>query len=328
MNDSLDTMQNPSRRDFLKAATGLVMATGALGFDAGGLAAESRRWPVACRDAHLGATGQPDSWSAMKELGAEGAEVEVNEDLVCFSLFHPAKKYTLASAEAIQTLKADLAENGLAITAFCMHNRLDERLEKELSWTKRVVDAAQQLGVKAIRIDVVPRAVKREEFLPFAIKACKQLCELVEGGPVRYGIENHSNTTNDPGFLEKLFAGVGSPHLGLTLDVANFYWYGHPLAELYRIYAQFAPRVVHTHCKSIHYPDDKKNVRRQMGWEYGKYCCPIYEGDLDFQRLAGILRQANYAGDLCLEDESLEKFPKSQRAEVLKKEIAFLKKLA
>jgi sugar phosphate isomerase/epimerase len=328
MNDSLNTMQNPSRRDFLKTAAGLAVATGALGFGACGLAAESRRWPVACRDAHLRATSQPDSWAAMKELGADGAEVEVNEELGCFSLFHPTKKYTLASADAIETLKADLAENGLAITAFCMHNRLDERLDKELAWARKLVDAALQLGVKAIRIDVVPRAVKREEFLPFAVKACKELCQLVEGGPVRYGIENHGNTTNDPDFLEKLFDGAGSAHLGLTLDVANFYWYGHPLEELYRLYEKFAPRVVHTHCKSIRYPDDKKNVRRQMGWEYGKYCCPVYEGDVDFKRVAGILRKANYAGDLCLEDESLDKFPKDQRAGVLKKEIAFLKRQA
>jgi len=324
MNESINITQSPSRRDFLKRATGLAMAAGALGFNPSGLAAQSRRWPVACRDAHLRATGQPDSWAALQELGAEGAEVEVNDELVCPSLFHPAKKYTLAGAEAIQSLKADLAEKGLAITAFCLHNRLDERLEKELAWNKRVVAAAQQLGVKAIRIDVVPRAIKREEFLPFAVKACKQLCELVEGSPVRFGVENHGNTTNDPGFLERLFDGVGSSHLGLTLDVANFYWYGHPLEELYSLYAKFAPRVVHTHCKSIRYPDDKKNVRRPMGWEYDKYCCPIYEGDVDFKRLAGILRKANYAGDLCLEDESLGKFPNEERGVVLKKEIAFL----
>jgi len=116
--------------------------------------------------------------------------------------------------------------------------------------------------------------------------------------------------------------------LGLTLDVANFYWWGHPLQDLYGIYEKFAPRVVHTHCKNIHYPDDKKNVRREMGWEYAKYNCPIYDGDIDFKRLTGILRQANYSGDLCVEDESLSKFPETERAEVIKKEIAVLKKLA
>ena len=127
--------------------------------------------------------------------------------------------------------------------------------------------------------------------------------------------------------LDKLFDGVGSAKLGLTLDCANFYWWGHPVNDLYPIYEKFAPRVVHTHCKSIRYPDDKKNVRREMGWEYGKYNCPIYEGDIDFKRVVKILRRANYRGDLCVEDESLEKCPEPERAGVLKKEIALLQKL-
>ncbi len=85
--------------------------------------------------------------------------------------------------------------------------------------------------------------------------------------------------------------------------------------------------MVHTHCKSIRYPDDKKNVRRDIGWEYGKYNCPIYEGDLDFKRIVKILRKANYRGDLCVEDESLGKYPENEQADILRKEIALLKGL-
>jgi sugar phosphate isomerase/epimerase len=98
--------------------------------------------------------------------------------------------------------------------------------------------------------------------------------------------------------------------------------------DLYAIFQKFAPRVVHTHCKSIHYPDDKKNIRREMGWEYAKYNCPIFEGDIDFARIVKILRQANYRGDLCVEDESLGKYPAAEQANILRKEIALLKKLA
>jgi sugar phosphate isomerase/epimerase len=64
-----------------------------------------------------------------------------------------------------------------------------------------------------------------------------------------------------------------------------------------------------------------------MGWEYSKYCCPIYEGDLDFKRIVKILRKANYRGDFCVENESLGRFPEDQRADILRKEIALLKKL-
>ena len=192
---------------------------------------------------------------------------------------------------------------------------------------RRLVKAARQLGVDIIRVDVVPRKLDGDKFLPFAIDACKRLCATADGTPIRFGVENHGKITNNPQFLEKLFGGVGSDKLGLTLDCANFYWWGHPVDDLYPIYEKFAPRVAHTHCKSIRYPADRRNVRREIGWEYGKYNCPIYEGDLDFKRIVAILRKANYRGDLCVEDESLGKYPANEQADVLRKEIATLKEL-
>ena len=137
-----------------------------------------------------------------------------------------------------------------------------------------------------------------------------------------------SPPSNDPAFLDKLFDGVGSTRLGLTLDALNFYWYGWALDEIYGYYEKFAPRVFHTHCKSVRYPADKRNVRRPMGWEYAKYAAPIYEGDIDYKRVVAILRKANYQGDLCLENECLRHFPVEQQPGVLKKEIEMLKSLA
>jgi sugar phosphate isomerase/epimerase len=291
------------------------------------LAAETKKWPVGCRDSHLKVAGQPDSWSCMKALGAEGTEASVGLSLACPNLFHPQRKYTLATDEGISALKEDLGASGCRITAFCMSNRFDEQLEQELESARRLVRAAQQLGVDAIRIDVVPRKLSGDQFLPFAIDACKRLCAIAAGTPVRFGVENHGNITNNPQFLDKLFDGVGSDQLGLTLDTANFYWWGMHLKELYPTYEKFAPRVVHTHCKSIRYPADKQNVQREIGWEYDKYTCPLYEGDLDFKRIVQILRKANYRGDLCVEDESLGKYPQNEQAEILRKEIALLKRL-
>ena len=318
---------NFTRRNFLKTSGGLLLTGGSIACGHSALSSKkSVSWTLACRDAHLKETQASSSWEAMKQIGVTGVEVQVKEDMTCPNLYHPQKKYAV-DKDNIKTLKKDLAEQGLEITAFMMANRFDERPDEELAWTKRVVNASKRLNVPAIRIDVVPRAIERENFLPFAIKMCKQICELTEGTPVRYGIENHGNTTNDPVFLTKLFDGVGSSHLGLTLDTANFYWYGHPLDDLYGIFEKFAPRAFHTHCKSIKYPNDKKNVKRKMGWEYGKYCCPIHQGDIDFNKVAAILRAANYTGDLCIENESLGKFPEAQRGEILKKEAALLRSL-
>ena len=317
-----------NRRTFVKGIAGLALSSAAIAAQRKEKrSARSGRWIAACRDNLLKVTKKPDCWSALKELGVAGVEVEVDTAMACPSLSSADKTYSLATASDVQAVKDRLSEQGLVIAGFLMNNRFDERLDEELAWTKQVVKAAQELDVKAIRIDVVPRRTKGDEFFAFAVKACKQLCDIAKDTSVRYGIENHGDTTNDPQFLQRLFDAVDSPYLGLTLDTANFYWYGHPLDELYKNFERFAPKVFHTHCKSIRYPDDKKNVRRPMGWEYGKYACPIYEGDIDFQKVAAILRKANYSGALCLEDESLERFPEAERTAVLKKEIALLRKL-
>jgi sugar phosphate isomerase/epimerase len=317
---------NLTRRDFLKT-TGLACAAGLVRPAAALAEAAPKKWPVGCRDVHLNAAAGPDSWTRLKALGGECTEVAVNLDLSCPNLSHPQHQYTLASAEGIGLLKGDLAASGCRISAFLMSNRFDERLEEELACAGKLVKAAQELGVEAIRIDLWPRRLSKEEFLPFAISTGKRLCALAAGTPVRFGVENHGEVTNDPAFLEQLWAGVGSDQLGLTLDLGNFYWWGHPLKDLYAIYERVAPRAIHTHCKSIRYPDDKKDSPRARGWGYAQYNCPIYEGDIDYKRAVGILRHAGYRGDLCVENEALGKFPADQRADVLRQEIALLKRL-
>ena len=318
-----------SRREFLGASAGLTLATALGGTGSlAGAAEATQPWTVATRDGHLKTTGKPDCWTALADLGVAGVEAGVSEALLCAGLYHPGQPYEVATADGIKRLKDDLAAHGATITAFCMNNRLDERLDEEIAWARKVVGAAQALGVNAIRIDVVPRKIGVDQFLTFAIQACKRLCELVKDTPVRFAIENHGGWTNNPAFLRDLFDGVGFAQLGLTLDTMNFYWYGHPLSEVYRICEQVAPRAFHTHCKNLRYPEEKREVRRAMGWEYGRYAAPVYDGDIDYGRITAILRKANYQGDLCLENECLGRFPKEQHLDILRKELALLKRLA
>jgi sugar phosphate isomerase/epimerase len=183
--------------------------------------------------------------------------------------------------------------------------------------------------VKAVRIDVVVRKqMPVPEFLNLSVALLKRIMPAIQSTGVSLGVENHGRTTNDPAFLDQLFARVGSPRLGLTLDVGNFYWFGHPLSKLYGLFEHFAPRVVHTHCKSIRYPAEIRETQRKMGFEYGKYNCPVYEGDIDYRRAVAILKKAGYANDLCIENEALGKYPEAERGKVLAREVSFLKALA
>jgi sugar phosphate isomerase/epimerase len=280
---------------------------------------------VTCRDGHLKATGEKDCWSALAKLGAQGVEVSVAEDLSMPGLFHPTKKYTAATAEGIEQVVADMKAANRPITALCMANRFDARPEFELEWATKTAKAAKALGAKAIRIDVWPQKIPAEKFLAFATETMKKLIEATESTGVAFGIENHGGTTNDPKFLTPLFEGVGSPRLGLTLDTGNFYWFGHPLSKVHEFFEAFASRVFHTHCKSIRFPESEREKKRPMGWKYAQYTCPVDEGDIDFRRLVAILKKAGYANDLCVEDESLGKYPASKQSEIVARELRFLK---
>jgi sugar phosphate isomerase/epimerase len=240
--------------------------------------------------------------------------------------FPSAKAYTAATEEGIAQLKADAAAAGIKITAFLMANRFAERPEGEVEWCTKAAKAAQALGVKAIRIDVVSSSLPVEKFVDLAGDTIKKILDNTASTGVSFGVENHG-PANNPNFLKPLFERVNSPRFGLTFDTGNFYWFGFPREKVYELLEFFAPRVIHTHCKSIKYPEDKRDVQREMGWEYGKLCCPIYEGDIDFARIVAILKKAGYSNDLCIEDESLSHFPEAERAGILKKEIEYLKKL-
>lgn len=286
-------------------------------------------YTVACRDVHLRQAGSPGTWAAMKAVGVEGIEVLVEPDGRCPYLFGGRAPYTIADGGGISRLRDELKSEGVAITAFCLMNRLDERPDEEASWVARTARAAAELGVPAIRLDFVPRAIKdTEEFLRFSIRMGRRIVEATGGLDVRFGVENHGTTTNRPEFSRRLFEGVGSPRFGLTLDTANFYWFGHPLSRLYEIYEEFAKLACHTHCKSIRFPPSEREKQRPMGWEYDRYCCPLHEGDIDFRRVVQILRKGGYSGDLCIEDESLDRYPKDQVRSVLQREAAHLREVS
>ncbi|HSW46074.1 MAG TPA: sugar phosphate isomerase/epimerase family protein [Phycisphaerae bacterium] len=288
-----------------------------------------KAWAIACRDAHLRETGAADSWAALKAIGADGAEVFVMSELRCEYLYADDEKFSIADAAAVGALGRRFKDNGLKITSFCLGTRYDQGKDKEIAFTLKVAEVAAVLGVPAVRIDVVPHEIKDEsKFIALAVDVGRHLIRETAGSGVRFGVENHGRMTNKVEFLRKLLLEVGDSRFGVTLDTANFYWFGYPLSRLYDFYFEFAPLACHTHAKSIRYPEDEREKQRQVGWEYGQYCCPVYEGDIDFFRVARILRRRGFIGDLCIENESLAKFPADQRGQILRREIDHLRKAA
>ncbi len=274
---------------------------------------------LSIRDEIVFAAGYATLAEGLKDLGIAGVELWVKRDDTVAAIQPVGGKARLNLNEAadIAELRSQAKANGVRIAALCMGNNFNsEDKQGEIAWAVRTVKAAQALEAAAVRIDAI---MSGEKDLPLDARqalvatAVKSILAETEGTGVDLGIENHGFQGNDPEFIKGTLTAVGSTRLGLTLDSGNFYWRGWPLSKIYEIFEEFAPYVKHTHIKNIAYPPEIRETMREMGYEYGKYVCPIHEGDIDHTRYFNSLRKAGYDRDLCLEDESFGKYSPEER---------------
>jgi sugar phosphate isomerase/epimerase len=288
---------------------------------------------LSIRDDIVFAAGYTTLAEGLHDLNIEGVELFVQRDDTVPAIAPADGKTRLDLTEPAElaALQAQAVAAGVRISALCMGNNFNAPdREAEIDWAVRTIGAAQQLGVPAIRIDAImsgERHLPLEERQRLVATAISEILDQTPDSEVELGIENHGLQGNDPEFITGLLLAVDSPRLGLTLDSGNFYWRGWPLSRIYEIFTQFAGVVKHTHIKNIAYPPELREIEREVGYEYGKYCCPIREGDIDHARYIATLRAAGYDRDICLEDESLGRYEPEQRKANLRADADFFRPL-
>ncbi len=269
----------------------------------------------------------PSLLEGLRQLGVEAVELDYGRDRSVMSLTGdgPRASFVLDSPAAVQRYRDHLAAHGVRGSAFLLGTDFNSAdFDGQVEWVASAVRAAHALGMAAIRVDANmtgQRELPFEQRVTQYVKGIKAVLERTADVPTALGVENHGLQGNDPAFLDSLFERVGSERFGMTLDTGNFYWAGHPLDRVYQILEHLAPRCKHTHCKNIKYPPELRNQQRELGWGYREYRAPLYEGDIDHRRVAGILRQAGYQGDLCIEDESLGHYSEAEQREVLRRDV-------
>lgn len=287
---------------------------------------------VSIRDAVILPTGFDNLHEALTFYNLRGVEMVVSKDYSVNALTPTPEqpRLFLDREEDVARLERQARGSDLKITAFLLANDFSAAdVKKELDWVTRVVEVSGKIGVPAVRIDAI---MSKEQELPLEKRqeifaaAVREILDRTKSSKVDLGIENHGSKGNDPVFLDGLMKAVGSSRLGMTLDIGNFYWSGKPLSEVYRILEHFAPRTKHTHIKNIAYPAEMRETQRAIGYEYGKYVCPIPDGDIDLMRVVGYLKKAGYKRDLCIEDESLSKFDRPTQQMHVKSAVAALQK--
>jgi sugar phosphate isomerase/epimerase len=285
---------------------------------------------VAIRDAILAEVDARRVFENLRGLGVAAVEIEVRPDFSTPSVRREdGTPHSVKDAPASGELKRRLSDEGVRVSALLVSTDFaSDDAEAHVDWAVRAVEAAAELGAPVVRIDPLARdkSLGAGEVLVAFNRSVYTVLQKTRGLPVDLGVENHGPLANDPHFLDHVFAAAkDDPRLGLTLDTGNFYWFGHPLAEVYRLLQRYGSRTKHTHVKNINYPPELAERRRGVGQDYGKYCCALDEGNLDLKRVVGILRGCGYDRDLCVENESLGKHPPEQKLAVLGRDVRALR---
>jgi sugar phosphate isomerase/epimerase len=285
---------------------------------------------VSVRDAVLREAGYGSIAEGLSDLKLDSVELEFYRD---YSVF-PADSWERADVharEAARAIESSLSAGGSRICAFLLHNNFNCDDQKgEINWVIDVIRTAELLNVPAVRIDAITEGEREEPFdvrISRFVDCMREVLAATESSAVVLGIENHGVQGNDPDFLHGVIRRVGNERLGVTMDTGNFYWNGFPLERVYEILESVGPKTKHTHVKNICYPEEKRSIQRESGWEYSTYVSPIYEGDIDHGRVVDILKKCGYRGPLTIEDESLGKFDEAGKKAVLKKDVEYLKGL-
>ncbi len=289
----------------------------------------AQNWDVGCRDAgYLRGMGLSDIWTAMDAIGISRVEVRVGRDLSCPGLFdNGVTPYRIDTPQARKQLREKLSEKKKSIAGFCAVVRLEKGKSDDanVEWVEKIAKAAGDFDRPLIMLPVVGGGFSDEEFVKRAIGLVKKLSPIAERYRVQITLENLGHYWNRKEILEPVLKAVPTDRVGLALDITNMYWFGHPLSKIYELAATFAPYVRYVHVKNVNYPEDKREVQRSEGWQYGKYTAPVKEGDIDFRRIIGLLNKAGYRGDLTLEDDSLGKFDAAGQKRVLRENVQLLR---
>jgi len=206
----------------------------------------------------------------------------------------------------LQSLKRQALLAGLHLCGLSAHQgfvspKAEER-KANIDITVASIELAYSLGIPTIRMNtgrwgttkdfdelMKHRGVEPplpgysdEDAYPWVIDSFAQCLPTAEKCGVVLALENHWGLARTPEGLLRIVNAFHSPWLGVTLDTGNF------LEQPYERLEKIAPRATHVHAKTY----------------YGGGTW--YTLDLDYDRIAAMLRRHGYRGYVSLEYEGRE----------------------
>ncbi len=288
------------RRDFIKV--GAAAMTTAV---AGGLNAAESRGPQGARSVKLGISSY-SYWhfrppkTPVEKVIEEASRLEVEG----VDILH--RQMDSEELGYLKKLKRTAFVNGVDLISLSIHQDFvdpdPEVRQRNIRHTEKCIELAHEMGISSIRLnsgrwgtirsfDDLMAARGKEPVLPghtedegfkWCIDSIEKCLPLAERRGVVLALENHWGLTRTPEGLLRILNDIESPWLGALMDTGNF------LEDPYPKLEQIAPKTVFVQAKTYF-----------GGGEW-------YTLDLDYRRIAKILRDVDYRGYVSLEFEGKE----------------------
>ncbi len=208
----------------------------------------------------------------------------------------------------VQTLKREAFLNGLSLCGLSTHQAFvspdPEKRQTNIDKTIASIELAYRLGIPTMRVNTGRWGTSKdfdelmknrgiepplpgytdEDAYPWVIECLEKCLPTAEKCGVVLGLENHWGLGRTPEGVLRIVNAVQSPWLRVTLDTGNF------LEDPYDRLALLAPQTAFVQAKTY----------------YGGGIW--YSLELDYPRIAGILRQQHYRGFISLEFEGREDY--------------------
>jgi len=225
------------------------------------------------------------------------------------------------SNDYLQNIKRCAVINGIDLCGISIHQRFlspdKDYRQENIDHTTKCIDLAYKLGVPLMRLNtgtwgtsksfddlMAKRGIEEplpghteEEGFKWVIDSIEKCLPVAEKSGVILGLENHWGLARTPEGLLRIVKAVDSPWLRVLLDTGNF------LEDPYDKLEKCASETVFMHAKTY----------------YGGGLW--YSLDLDYPRIAGIMRKHNFQGYVSLEFEGNEDYKTA-----LPKSLALLRK--
>jgi sugar phosphate isomerase/epimerase len=202
---------------------------------------------------------------------------------------------------------------GIKLSGFSSHTPLCKP-EVSTEYLKQAIRFAAECGAPVVNTDEGPKPAwtTEEEDHVLMKYVLTEAAKLAEARGIIIGLEPHQQYSGHPDGLDRIYALVDSPAIGINFDTGNSYLCGHdPIPWLERV----KDRLVHLHAKDISVKQSEDERGKVTGTPVG---CACGDGVIDWKKVVEICKTA--PGDIVMSVEC-------GMVEQAEQSIKYLKKL-